>query len=68
MGAVEEWGGHRFALEGVREEVDDRVRMVIADVRLDGGDVYTPRITKYLRQGLDIGTPSVRTGVTKDFT
>ena len=42
VGAVEEWGGHRFALEGVREEVDDRVRMVIADVRLDG-EVYTPR-------------------------
>ena len=66
VGAVEEWGGHRFALEGVREEVDDRVRMVIADVRLDGGDVYTPRITKYLRQGIDIGTPSVSTGVTRD--
>jgi cytochrome c-type biogenesis protein CcmF len=66
VGVVEEWGGHRFALEGVREDVDDRVRMVIADVRLDGGDVYTPRITKYLRQGLDIGTPSVRTGVTND--
>ncbi len=66
VGAVEEWGGHRFALEGVREEVDDRVRMVIADVRLDDGDVYTPRITKYLRQGLDIGTPSVSTGITRD--
>ncbi|HEX6659618.1 MAG TPA: cytochrome c-type biogenesis CcmF C-terminal domain-containing protein [Ilumatobacter sp.] len=66
VGAVEEWGGHRFALEGVREEVDDRVRMVIADVRLDGGDVYTPRITKYLRQGIDVGTPSVSTGVTRD--
>ena len=65
VGAVEEWGGHRFALEGVREEVDDRVRMVIADVRLDG-EVYTPRLTKYLRQGIDIGTPSVSTGVTRD--
>ena len=43
VGAVEEWGGHRFALESVREEIDDRARMVIADVRLDGAEVYAPR-------------------------
>ncbi len=33
---------------------------------LDGGDVYTPAITKYLRQGIDVPTPSVQTGVTND--
>ena len=28
--------------------------------------VYRPANTKYLRQGIDVGTPSVRTGPTKD--
>ena len=29
---------------------------------LDGDRVYGPATTKYLRQGIDVGTPSVRTG------
>ncbi len=33
---------------------------------LDGSQVYRPANTKYLRQGIDVGTPSVRTGPTKD--
>ena len=66
VGTVTEWGGHRFELEAVREEVDERARVVVADVRLDGGEVYQPATTKYLRQGIDIGTPSVSTGVTND--
>ena len=33
---------------------------------LDGGKAYGPAITTYLRQGIQIGTPSVRSGLTGD--
>jgi cytochrome c-type biogenesis protein CcmF len=67
VGEPVEWAGHTFELQGLRQTEDaDRSQAVVADVRLDGGDVYTPAITKYLRQGIDVPTPSVQTGVTKD--
>jgi cytochrome c-type biogenesis protein CcmF len=66
VGTVQEWGGHTFELVRVTETVDDRASVVRAEVRLDGGRVYEPAITKYLNIGTDIGTPSVRTGLTND--
>ena len=66
VGEERSWGGHTFELQEVRETVDDRARVVTADVLLDGDRVYGPAMTKYLRQGIDIGTPSVRTGPTND--
>jgi cytochrome c-type biogenesis protein CcmF len=66
VGAAQEWGGHTFALQGVRETRDDRTQVVVADVLLDGDRVYRPANTKYLRIGQDIGTPSVRTGPVND--
>ena len=66
VGEPIEWGGHTFELEGVTETIDDRARVVAADVRLDGDQVYRPANTKYLRQGIDVGTPSVRTGPAND--
>jgi cytochrome c-type biogenesis protein CcmF len=66
VGEPVEWGGHTFELQGVTETVDERARVVAADVLLDGSRVYRPANTKYLRQGIDVGTPSVRTGPTKD--
>ncbi len=66
VGEPVEWGGHTFELQGVTETVDDRTRVVAADVLLDESQVYRPANTKYLRQGIDVGTPSVRTGPTKD--
>jgi cytochrome c-type biogenesis protein CcmF len=65
-GVEQEWGGHTFELVEVRETADARAEVVTADVRVDGGQVYGPATTKYLRLGQDIGTPSVRTGLTKD--
>ncbi|HEY3484383.1 MAG TPA: cytochrome c-type biogenesis CcmF C-terminal domain-containing protein, partial [Ilumatobacteraceae bacterium] len=67
VGDVQEWGGHTFELVRVTEEVDGRASVVRAEVLLDGDQVYEPAITKYLRLGTDIGTPSVRTGLTKDI-
>ena len=67
VGEQVEWAGHTFELEGLRATADGaRSQAVIADVRLDGGKVYTPAITKYLRQGIDVPTPSVRTGAFND--
>ena len=37
-----------------------------ANVILDGENIYEPAITTYLNQGVTVGTPSVRTGFTKD--
>jgi cytochrome c-type biogenesis protein CcmF len=64
--AEQEWGGHTFTLQGVRETRDERTQVVVADVLLDGERVYRPANTKYLRIGQDIGTPSVRTGPVDD--
>ncbi len=67
VGEPVEWAGHSFELQGLRESVDaDRSQAIVADVALDGGDVFTPAITKYVRQGIDVPTPSVQTGVTND--
>ena len=43
-------------------ETSDRAEVIRANVRLDGGRVYGPAVTTYLRMGTTIGTPSVRTG------
>ena len=40
---------------------------VRAQVSLDGGQAYAPAITKYTKVGMNVGTPSVRTGLTKDI-
>jgi cytochrome c-type biogenesis protein CcmF len=40
---------------------------VKAAVRIDGGQVYSPARSKYIKQGMDIGTPSVNTGFVHDL-
>jgi cytochrome c-type biogenesis protein CcmF len=68
QGEVVAFGGHTFELESISERTNDRgsERVLQANVRLDGDRIYTPAITTYLNQGQDVGTPSVRTGLTKD--
>jgi cytochrome c-type biogenesis protein CcmF len=39
---------------------------LIARVRVDGGQVFEPRINEYTQTGQDIGTPSVDIGPTRD--
>ena len=69
QGEVVEWGGHTFELESVDERTNDREseRRLAANVILDGGSVYRPATTTYLNVGSDVGTPSVRTGLTEDI-
>jgi cytochrome c-type biogenesis protein CcmF len=61
------WEGHTFELVEIVEETDARTDVARARVRLDGGDVYGPAMTTYLRMGTTIGTPSVRNGITSDI-
>jgi cytochrome c-type biogenesis protein CcmF len=60
------WEGHTFELVDVTAEQTARANIVRANVLLDEGKVYGPAITTYLRQGIQIGTPSVRAGPTGD--
>jgi cytochrome c-type biogenesis protein CcmF len=65
-GETIEWEGHSFELLDVVSESSDRAEVIRANVRLDGGRVYGPAVTTYLRMGTTIGTPSVRTGPIND--
>jgi len=62
-----EWGGHTFELLEVSEHDSARGPVTSAAVRIDGGQAYEPKITLYRLMGQNVGTPSVRTGVTKDI-
>jgi cytochrome c-type biogenesis protein CcmF len=68
QGEVVEWGGHTFELVSVDETINDRgsESVLAANVVLDGGKTYRPSNTTYLNMGAEIGTPSVRTGLTED--
>jgi cytochrome c-type biogenesis protein CcmF len=39
----------------------------LADIRVDGGRIDTPALTRYDQMGATIGTPSVRTGLLRDI-
>jgi cytochrome c-type biogenesis protein CcmF len=68
QGEVVGWGGHRFELDSVTEELSDSgsQRAIKANVVLDDGGTYSPAITTYLNVGQAVGTPSVQTGLAKD--
>ena len=43
------------------------VRKIAADVRIDGGRIDSPAVTRYASRGQAIPTPSVRTGFVRDL-
>jgi cytochrome c-type biogenesis protein CcmF len=61
------FAGHTFELQSVTAFTTDRSTGLKAAVSIDGGQAYSPAITRYTNMGTDIGTPSVRTGFTKDI-
>ncbi|NQW67796.1 MAG: heme lyase CcmF/NrfE family subunit, partial [Acidimicrobiaceae bacterium] len=65
-GQVAKFAGHTFELIDVVEVRDARSTTVRALVSVDGGQQYSPSITKYTRIGMNVGTPSVRTSFTHD--
>lgn len=67
QGQVGNFGGHTFEFVGFEQTQDDRATTVTAGVRIDGGQVYEPALNTFTRFGMNIGTPSVRTGFLKDL-
>lgn len=66
VGRVATFAGHTFELIDVVEVRDARSNSVRALVSIDGGKPYAPAITRFTRIGMNVGTPSVRTGLTHD--
>ncbi|MGD9999463.1 MAG: heme lyase CcmF/NrfE family subunit [Ilumatobacteraceae bacterium] len=61
------FAGHTFALDDLRDFATERSTGIKADISIDGGQAYSPAITRFTNMGTDIATPSVRTGFTKDI-
>ena len=61
------YDGHTFELLRVEAFETERSTGLKAQVSIDGGQAYAPAITRFLKMGTDIGTPSVRTGLTEDI-
>jgi len=66
-GKVASFSGHTFELVDVVEVKTDNATAVKALVKIDGGKAYAPAITKYVLQGMNVGTPSVKTGFAYDI-
>ena len=72
VGQTETFKGHRVELVRIDKTyvgsgADRRVRSVLAAVRVDGGRIDRPAVTRYSSAGMSVGTPSVQTGFTKDI-
>jgi cytochrome c-type biogenesis protein CcmF len=59
--------GHRFTFVGVENVAKPTYAAIEARVRIDGGPVYAPAISDYPFASEEIGTPSVRSGLTEDI-
>jgi cytochrome c-type biogenesis protein CcmF len=58
--------GHVMTYEGVRTVTQANRLEIRAKIRIDGGEVFEPRLNRYTRTGQTIGTPSVDVGATRD--
>ncbi len=67
VGETVTFADHTFTFEGLSLESDDVKTSVKAAIRIDGDSVYSPARSKYIKQGMDIGTPSVKTGFVNDL-
>ncbi len=61
------FSGHTFELQQVTAFTTPRSKGLQAEISIDGGQAYSPAITRYTTMGTDIGTPSVRTGFANDI-
>jgi cytochrome c-type biogenesis protein CcmF len=67
QGQPVQFAGHTFELLDISEFSTERSQGLKATVSIDGGQAYSPAITRFTNMGTDIGTPSVRTGLAKDI-
>jgi cytochrome c-type biogenesis protein CcmF len=58
--------GHEITFVGLRNETHANRNATIADVRIDGGKVYSPALSTFPNSNDAIGTPSVRTSLVED--
>lgn len=67
VGTPVRFGGHSFEFVKFVEHIDSRSISVAALVKVDDGQAYAPAITKYTNLGINVGTPSVKTGLFEDL-
>ena len=67
VGETVQFAGHTFTVTDVYDFTDARSVGVKADVSIDGGQAYTPAISKYTAFGMDVSTPSVKSSFVKDI-
>jgi len=61
------FAGHTFTLVELAEFTTSRSVGIRAEVSIDGGQTYAPAISKYTAFGMDVATPSVKTGLASDI-
>ena len=66
-GDTVQFAGHSFQLNDVVDFTAPNRVGIKALVAIDGGQAYAPAISKYTAQGMDVGTPSVKTGLRYDI-
>jgi len=66
-GDTVEFSGHTFTLLEVSSFETSNSVGIKAQVSIDGGQAYAPAISKYTATGMDVATPSVKTGFTGDI-
>ncbi|MEO6122057.1 MAG: heme lyase CcmF/NrfE family subunit [Acidimicrobiales bacterium] len=59
-------GDHTVTYVGSRTVMHPNRRSEVADIRIDGGQIYSPSLNLFPNGGQAIGTPSVKTGVAGD--
>ena len=64
-GETVEFAGHTFTVVDVYDCENDRAVGVKADVRIDGGQAYSPAISKYTAFGMAVPTPGGKSGFVK---
>jgi len=62
-----EFAGHTFTVTDVLDFTTPATVGIKALVSIDGGQPYAPAISKFTAQGIDVATPSVRTGLARDI-
>ena len=66
-GETIEFADHTFTLVALYDFETPRAVGVKADISIDGGQAYSPAITKFTAQGMDVPTPSVKTSLARDI-
>ena len=66
-GQTVEFGGHTFTFLGTRDVMYPEKFSRKADIRIDGGPVYSPAVQRFNNQGQFVPTPSVKTGLRGDI-